>query len=579
MAMELRDYFLKDLPPRQRQYEAIRAVAFSEGTIKDIAERFRYTPQTLRMLINRIVRDKFQLFPDIKKGPKGRHIPSETEKMVIQLRRKKMLNSREITEELNRLNISIGVRTVERILVDAGFPKLRRRTDKERGLSKEGTVIPERSMNLLLKKLQPFRIDCQVAGIFLFLPYILDTGILDIVQGCTLPESSDIGKQQAALSMLLLKLIGNERLSHIKQYNTDTGFGVFAGLNVLPKPTYMCSYSCRTEASAVMKFQQRMIKHFNKLYPDLYQGKTINLDFHSIPHFGEESEMEKVWCGTRGKSLRGANTFFAQDGESDSLIYTRSDIKRAESSGEIKKFIDYWGAIKGIVQETLVFDSKLTRYDILYEIDADAIKFITLRTRSKGLIDETMKIPDKDWQKVYLPIPKRKYKHVKVHESAVALVEGQKAFRQLIVKDHGRAEPTFIISNNETMKSADLLTIYARRWHIENKLSDIVHFFNANALSSPIMIRIHFDLLWTIIADTLYLLLAKDLRRFENCSPQKLFKQFIDMPGQIDYDGNIFTVRIRKRATTPILLGIEKLTREILVPWLDHKPLRIIWTA
>jgi len=98
------------------------------------------------------------------------------------------------------------------------------------------------------------------------------------------------------------------------------------------------------------------------------------------------------------------------------------------------------------------------------------------------------------------------------------------------------------------------------------------------------MIRIHFDLLWTIIADTLYLLLAKDLRRFENCSPQKLFKQFIDMPGQIDYDGNIFMVRIRKRATTPVLLGIEKfekfekLNKEIIVPWLDHKPLRIIWT-
>lgn len=576
--MELRDHFIKDLPPRQRQYEAIRAVAFNEGTIKDIAERFRYTPQTLRMLINRLVRDKLQLFPDIKRGPKGRHISSETKIIIIQLRRRKMLNSREITEELNRSNISISVRTVERILGDAGFPKLRRRTDKERGISKQGTIIPKRSMNLSLNTLEPFRIDCQVAGIFLFLPYILDAGILDIVQECALPESGDIGKQQAALSMLLLKLIGNERLSHIKQYNTDTGFGFFAGLNMLPKPTYMCSYSCRTEASVVMNFQQRIMNHFNKLYPDLYHGKTINLDFHSIPHFGGESEMEKVWCGTRGKSLKGANTFFAQDSESDALIYTNADIKRGESSEEIKKFIDYWGGIKGIVNETLVFDSKLTRYDILYEIDADDIKFITLRTRNKSLIEQTMKIPEKDWQKVYLPIPKRKYKHVKVHENTVVLIEGQKPFRQIIVKDHGRSEPTFIISNNEKLKFADILTIYAKRWHIENKLSDIVKFFNLNSLSSPIMIRIHFDLLWTIIADTLYLLLAKDLRRFENCSPQKLFKQFIDMPGQIDYDGNIFTVRIRKRATTPILLGIEKLNKEIIVPWLDHKPLRIIWT-
>ena len=110
--MELRNYFIKDLPPRQRQYEAIRAVAFNEGTIEDIAARFRYTPQTLRMLINRLVRNKLQLFPDIKRGPKGRRISSETEKMVIQLRRKKMLNSREITEELHQSHIAIGVRTV-----------------------------------------------------------------------------------------------------------------------------------------------------------------------------------------------------------------------------------------------------------------------------------------------------------------------------------------------------------------------------------------------------------------------------------------------------------------------------------
>ena len=577
--MKLIDLFTKNLSPRQKQYEAIRAVAFEEGALKDFAEKFGYTPQTLRTLIHQLTNARFQLFPPVKKGPITRRITPEKMKMIIQLRRQKMLNSREIVEELSQSNISIGVRTVERVLMDAGFPKLRRRTDKERGISKVGTVIPKRSENLPENLMEPFRCDCQVAGIFFFLPYIIESGILDIVQQCTLPESGDIGKVQAALSFLTLKLIGNERLSHIKQYDTDIGFGLFAGLNALPKPTYMCSYSCRTEASAVLGFQQKIIGRMQSSYPELYNGKTINLDFHSIPHFGEESEMERVWCGTRGKTLKGANCFFAQDGESDSLLYTRADIKRSESSEEIKRFVDYWIGIKGVVEETLVFDSKLTKYEILGELATANIKFITLRTRSKRLIEETLKIPEKDWQKVYLPIPKRKYKHVTVYENKVTLIEGQKPFRQLIVKDHGRAEPTFIISNNEEIKSLALLIIYAKRWHIENKLADIVNFFNANALSSPIMIRIHFDLLWTLIADTLYHLFAKDLRRFEKCSPQKIFKQFVDMPGQIVYDGNAFTVKIRKRATTPVLLGVGKLNKEIRVPWLNNKPLRIVWTA
>jgi len=51
------------------------------------------------------------------------------------------------------------------------------------------------------------------------------------------------------------------------------------------------------------------------------------------------------------------------------------------------------------------------------------------------------------------------------------------------------------------------------------------------------------------------------------------------MPGRIEYDGKGFPVKIRKRATTPILLGVEKFNREIQVPWLGNKPLRIVWTA
>ncbi len=576
--MKLIHLFTKNLKPRQKQYEALRAVAFEEGFIEEIAERFRYAPQSLRNLVNRVKRGEHEIFPEVKPGPKKRQTSEEMVLLIVKLRRERRLSSYEIADALGREGIFLGVRTVERVLSDAGFPKLRRRTLKERGISKKGTLISSRASNLDLKELRPFRAECQVAGVFLFLPYIIESDIMEVVKECALPQSSEIGKCQAALSMLLMKLIGGERLSHIKQYDRDLGFGVFAGLNVLPKPTYMCSYSCRTEASVLLDFQRRLVERLKGLYPELYQGQTVNLDFHSIPHFGEESQMEKVWCGSRGKAMKGANTFFAQDGESDAIIYSQANIKRSESSEEIKSFVDYWIDLKGLVDQTLVFDSKLTRYEILYELDREGVNFITLRRRSKKLIEEALRIPEKQWQRVYLPIPKRKYKHVKVHESRVALLAGERAFRQLIVKDHGRAEPTFIISNNEQMKPVEVLSVYARRWHIENKLSELVNFFSLNALSSPIMIRIHFDLLWTIIADSLYHLFARDLRRFENSLAPRIFKSFIDMPGIVHYDGERFNIRIRKRATTPILLGVKKLKQDILVPWLANKPVRIIWT-
>ncbi len=289
--------------------------------------------------------------------------------------------------------------------------------------------------------------------------------------------------------------------------------------------------------------------------------------------------MEKVWCGSRNKTMKGANTFFAQAGDKKTLLYSRADIKRKESSEEIQRFIDFWIDVKGIVKETLVFDCKLTRYDVLQDLDERGIKFITIRRKSKELIEKTMEIPQEKWQKVYLNIPKRKYKRISVHESQLYLKNWKNPLRQIIMKEHGRAEPSYVITNNRKLEVEMAIEIYGKRWRIENKLSELVKFFNINSLSSPLMIRIHFDLLWTIIADTLYHIFAQDLRRFETCLAPKIFRNFVDMPGIVEYNGKEFVVKIRKRANTPILLSVEKLESPVRIPWLGNRPLRITWTA
>jgi len=61
----------------------------------------------------------------------------------------------------------------------------------------------------------------------------------------------------------------------------------------------------------------------------LYDGKAVNLDVHSIPHFGDQSVLEKHWTGARGKGMKGALTLFAQDAQSKLLLYTAADIRRA----------------------------------------------------------------------------------------------------------------------------------------------------------------------------------------------------------------------------------------------------------
>jgi len=544
----------------------------------EVAEQFGYETSTLYSLLRDAKRGRLELFPTVPRGPQEKRTPPEVQQKIVILRRQG-LSTDDIHLGLADAGIDISARTVERILKEKGFGKLQRRTNKELGRSSQNTVIPERSEPLDFSDLEPFSIDCPAVGIFFFLPYILETGIIDIVRKCELPESSVIGSVPASLAMLALKLIGAKRLSHIGAYNQEPGLGIFAGLNVLPKPTYMCTYSCRCSETMLMKLQNHVITLMREKYPDFYSGEFINLDFHSIPHFGNESELEKLWCGARGKAMKAANTAFAQDADSNAIIYTRADILRSEESEEVKKFVEYWKSIKGGVNETLVFDCKFTTYKILDDLAADNVKFITLRKRHPKLIKETLELPDDKWRKAYIPIPKRKHKHVSVREEEVTLKDCNQALRQITIKDHGRSTPTFILTNNPELTLANILLVYAKRWRVETKLSELVAFFNLNALSSPIMVRIHFDIFWSVIADTLYHLLARDLRRFEDNLAPTISRKFIDMPGRIIYDGEKFTIKIRKRAHTPVLMEVKKLNTPFEIPWLDGKPIEIIWTA
>jgi transposase len=580
MRDDLKIFFLEPRTPKQKQYEVIRAYVVEGLSAKEAAERYNFSQATLFSLLRDLRRGKLDFFPPGKSGPKDRRVVPYIREQICSWRKQDMA-AVEIVEKLKEQGVSLSVSSVERILREDGFGKLPRRSASERGLSHKRVVIAPVASELDLVRLKPFTAECQVAGVFFFLPYLLESGIMDTVRQLPLPESERLGKAQAFLSLLCLKLIGNERLSHVHSYDLDRGFGAFAGLNVLPKPTYMITYSCRISSRLCKELQKDMLAGFVKYAPSFFSGQTINLDFHSIPHFGEESQMEQVWCGSRNKAMKGANTFFAQDGESNSLLYANADVFRKEGAKEILRFVDYLTALKGVVNETLVFDSRLTNYQILGELDGNdkPVKFITLRRRGQRLIEKAQSAPKELWQKVRLPIPKRKHQNFLAREEEVTLSGCPNPLRQIIIKDHGRAKPTFVITNNRDLTLEEVLTVYARRWRIENKLAELVNFFNLNALSSPIMVRIYFDVLLTVIADFLYHRLAADLPRFENLTAPEIFRRFIDMPGIISYDGKTFTLKIRKRAHTPILMDLPKLQQPIHVPWLSDKPIFISWTA
>ena len=97
---------------------------------------------------------------------------------------------------------------------------------------------------------------------------------------------------------------------------------------------------------------------------------------------------------------------------------------------------------------------------------------------------------------------------------------------------------------------------YARRWRVENGIAEAVKFFHLNAMSSPILTKVHFDVALTMVADTLYTMLARKLCGFEDCDAPSIYRHFVRGKGTINVTGSTVAVSFPRRAHNPILRGV-----------------------
>ncbi len=297
----------------------------------------------------------------------------------------------------------------------------------------------------------------------------------------------------------------------------------------------------------------------------------INLDFHTVPHYGDESVLETHWAGAKGKRMKGALTMFAQDASSKLIIYNDADLLRAEADDAVLDFVAFYKRIKRALPDTLIFDSKFTSYENLAKLDAQGCKFITLRRRGARLIEHAES--KKDWKRIHVPHAKRKLPNPSVHEELVELKKFPKPIRQVIIKNTGRQKPSFLISNDHERETELLVGDYSRRWRVENGIAEAVKFFHLNALSSPLLVKVHFDVMLTVIADTLYYLLAQNLRGFEDCDAPRVYRNFVKGKGKVDLTEKDIKVTLPRRAHNPVLRKVPWQNLPDRVSWLGNRKL------
>ena len=300
---------------------------------------------------------------------------------------------------------------------------------------------------------------------------------------------------------------------------------------------------------------------------------VFDLDFHAIMHWGRDPVLEKHYVPTRSQRARSVLTFFAQDTGTHNLIYANADISKATQAREALAFCDHWKAASGADPKMLIMDQKVTTQEVLGELDARGVKFATLRMRSRTLMRYINSLTSKDFTTITLDRP-GPHNRPQVHEDPAArLTSYPGTVRQLIITGLGRDAPTVIITNDNQITTRALVQQYARRMTIEQRLAEIIRSFCADALSSTVNLNVDLDVMLAVLAQALTAALRARLPGYATVTPDTIQRRFLETPGQIITTPDAVTVRLERRAFSPVLRKAD-LPPATPVPWWGGRPIR-----
>ncbi|MHB8986839.1 MAG: hypothetical protein ACYC38_13080 [Eubacteriales bacterium] len=187
----------------------------------------------------------------------------------------------------------------------------------------------------------------------------------------------------------------------------DPGIALFSGLNVVPKRSFLSTYSARVDPRTNFLLMSKWSEAIQ--VAGFRHGSSFDLDFHSIPANSQAEPLDKHYVSNRIRSQKGILTFLARDVQENVMCYGNAGVPKPEMDDEIIRFAEYWKVRTGHYPRELVFDSQLTTYSNLQKLNERGISFITLRRRTKKMIADIYATPPSQWQRVNLPALTRQY--------------------------------------------------------------------------------------------------------------------------------------------------------------------------
>jgi len=553
----------------QRRYEAVRAYVLQGAPLAEAAARFGYSPPALASLVRDFRAGKLELFAEAgRPGRKSAPGKDAARGRVVELRRQG-LSVYEISARLAAEGRPLNRTGVGQILAEEGFGRLLRHPEPEASIS---PATPGRATNLPAAKVIDFAAcpaaaSTRLAGLLLAVPDLVALDLPALARKAGYPGTRVIPAVSWLLSLLALKLTATRRVSHVDDLLDDPASALFAGLAILPEKSALTSYSYRLSHDHQRKFLAALDAQM--ITAGLAGGDEgiFDLDFHAVMHWGHDPVLEKHYVPTRSQRARSVLTFFAQDSGTHNLVYANADVSKATQAREVIAFCDHWRAVSGHDPKMLVMDQKVTNQSVLGELGGRGVKFLTLRMRSAALIRHIAGLTPKDYKTITLDRP-GPHNKPRVHEDkAVRLTSYPATVRQLVVTGLGRDQPTVIITNEEQATIKALISQYARRMTIGQRLAEIIRSVCADALSSTVNLNVDLDIMLCVLAQAL---LAAFRTRpgpgYATATPDTLQRRFLDSSGTITINGDQVTVRIDRRAYSPALRQAT-LPPDTTVPW------------
>jgi transposase-like protein len=574
------EYFTAPRHPNQRRYEALRAY-FTEGlTVAEAGARAGYTRSSMASLLRDFRAGRLELFaPPGKPGPRTAPAKDRARARVTELRRDG-LSVYEISARLRAEGTPLNRTGVGQILAEEGFGRLLRGPAAQASTS---PATPGRDTQLPRAAVMDFaafpaRADTRLAGLLLAIPDLVALDLPALITRAGYPSTSVIPAVSWLLSLLALKLTGTRRVSHVDDLLSDPASALFAGLAVLPKKSALTDYSYRLSHDHQQKFLAALDKKMISAGLATAGEAIFDLDFHAVMHWGHDPVLEKHYVPTRSQRARSILTFFAQDTGTHNLVYANADITKATQNREAIVFCDHWKAVSGTDPKMLIMDQKVTTQAVLGELDDRGVKFATLRMRSPSLIKYINGLTSKDYTTVALDRT-GPHNRPKVHEDpAVKLTSYPGTVRQLIVTGLGRDAPTVIITNDTGIKARALISQYARRMTIEQRLAEIIQAFCADALSSTVNLNVDLDVVLCVLAQALLAAFRNRLGPgYATATPDTIQRRFLETSGTITNDNDTITVALNRRAYSPVLRQSD-LRADTTVPWWQNRRLRFLFS-